>query len=259
LKYDRDVRKPKRRSNAEKRTPPKRAANIRTNPERMAKSAAREEIDLITNITRRNNVDAGFDDCVKARVNPKEQHKLYGNFFMWEKVYPMPNGIASVPALSDSGDDVDFSRLLFRLKINQRYGLSAKKSWLPWVCIKRSDMAAGDQRPYGLFADRYFRKGDVVGVYMGEPVEAGQQKSRSLYCMAGVADAKGGMNSGRPALLGMHFINDPAFQSGKRKATIPKRKLVPNVVCNTDGVLTASHNIDPGREILLDYNSVGKV
>jgi hypothetical protein len=106
--------------------------------------------------------------------------------------------------------------------------------WTPWVYIaptSRCHYVAGNQH-HGLFAARKFKKDDIVGVYMGEESSSntvdeysielkvkvvqrtvddkdGNDSSAAFTEVKTIVDAKGGIDSGAPLWLGIHYINDP--------------------------------------------------
>ena len=159
------------------------------------------------------------------------------------------------PALVSSSDEECASNLRFSLKLNRKYGKSIAPCWIDWVYVERSPLATHDDRPYGLFAERTFRSGEIIGVYMGGEIDpkAVKSKKNTSYILDGVADAGGGIDSGRPALLGMHFLNNPYYDGygGGTRQISPKVK--PNVIVDSVGVVTALHYIPKGQELLLDY------
>lgn len=217
--------------------------------ERPAKKAAKRE-SLKEKRNTRLNVAPGFDACVASRTNRKEQARLVGRFFRWQKIYTVGD------TLTDSTDDEDSSHMHFALQLNVRYAKKADPLWIDWLIVKQSTLDMDEERPYGLFADRLFHPGDTIGVYMGARTNnSSTKKGKHHYVMEGVADAKGGVNSGQPALLGMHFINDPNYYVTSDNIEAMNMASY-NAQVSSDGVVTARHAIPRGREIFVDYRAV---
>ena len=103
---------------------------------------------------------------------------------------------------------------------------------------------------YGLFTNRTFKKGDFLGVYLGElsrissfgpdvPLPTHQFK---------ILDAKKGKKDVYPLYLGVHFINDPNLDDKLKKVNQC------NAVIGSDYKAVASKYMKKNIEILIDYN-----
>ena len=238
------------------------AAKLRRS-ERLASTAAKarvQELDGKPNVNSVRSLDAiaaGLVQCVKGRTDQKMQKKLCGTFFRWQ-----PDGLDRM--VPNVGLFSDARRMMvnngrpptgvkkFTCYLNRNYGrpgMSLKQAtWIPWVAVLPSpgkDFGSPGQ-DFGLFAARDFRRHDFIGVYMGRSCSKEENASTHLenpYVLKGVANAGGGVDSGHPALLGMHFMNHAASDDKRNNAF---------VVADT-GAVVARKYIVTGTEILFDY------
>jgi hypothetical protein len=187
--------------------------------------------------------EAGFEACVKARIDPEKQKKLYKAFYEWHTV------IKSSDIILVSGEKrIDVFDAEFELRINEKYPLHSNH-FIPWVYLKRSGV---DGAGFGLFAARRFEAGDTVGVYMGLPPPQASEPSKTKhhnkpYLLSGVADAVGGITES-PPLFGMHFINDPSF------GEVRNAKARANVEAYSNGRVVALTRVYKDDEFFMIYD-----
>jgi len=240
----------------EARAEQQRTATVRRSV-RPAAAAAKERIEeLLGNADGKSDpsndgIAAGFAQCVKGKTNRRIQERLCGAFFRW-----LPNGIdrtaRNVGLCSDASKMMENGQLptgvkKFTCHLNRSYGQSKQDTWqatwIPWVAVLPLH-----GRGYGVFASREFRANDVVGVYMGLPCSKKDNMSSHLenpYVLRGVANAGGGVDSGFPALLGMHFMNHAASDDSRCNV----------FVVGETGAVIASKCIRIGTELCFDYGN----
>jgi hypothetical protein len=197
----------------------------------------------------RGKFEVGFAHCIAARTSEEEQDKLAEQFFSWT----VTTGIKDEPSNVTS----DYPR--YYLLLNEMYatnfelaadGLAPMTNcWVPWAFVKKSTIPKAG---FGLFASRRFARGDTVGVYMGiMPSSSYPGQTWNVdnkYVLVGIADARGGINSGYNYCLGAHFINDPTFEG----AVSTKKH---NVMVHPDGRVTATRRVNRGQEFFVSYNT----
>ena len=119
----------------------------------------------------------------------------------------------------------------------------------PWLEVKKSLIEGAG---LGLFADKNFSEGSVIGLYMGgqngDPncvVELGDTK-KHIWCYS-FSDSRsfGGHTA---VTMGMQMMNDPTLSEG---GNVNKCKV--NAQINWDLVVTATKNIKKGDEICCEY------
>jgi len=121
---------------------------------------------------------------------------------------------------------------------------TGEHSWLKWVTVKQSLLLKGgvnDGKMMGLFADRRFKKKDIIGIYLGKYKE---ETEKEFGYQFGNIDAKRGLD-GKP-FMGMHFMNDPNLKDNQMK-------FIPNAVGWDDCEMQATTSIIEEDELLLDY------
>jgi hypothetical protein len=155
-------------------------------------------------------------------------------------------------------------------------------NWKDWVyvapttrqgIVTNNTVEASNNRgrriEYGLFAARKFRKGDVIGVFMGSSTGSGTVENSNdneyrielrVERMKVIVDAKGGVNSGACPWLGMHFMNDPTDMADRGPEKTRKLKEMKwNIEVNPEGVAIATQTIDIDKELLLNYQRFEKI
>lgn len=95
----------------------------------------------------------------------------------------------------------------------------------------------------GLFANRRFETGEIIGVYLGIFREDMSDEGEYGYQFLHI-DAEQGLG-GKP-YLGMHFMNDPTLGRSEKEYT-------PNTYVFNDCLTKAVAPIDEGEEMLLEY------
>lgn len=193
----------------------------------------------------------GFEDCCDARTDPVRQKELEedGQFFRWlELVSPdKPSGLTVLGVESNKSGNKSKKMRKYMLELNRKYGSGEDPDYQPWALVKESDLPDAG---YGMFSLKRLEPGDAFGVYMGRkttPEEEALTHAERPYLMKGVANAEGGIGSGKPILLGMHLINDPQMK-GK-----PKSGKKVNLRVHTDGLLVACRRINVGDEVYFSY------
>ena len=120
---------------------------------------------------------------------------------------------------------------------------------LPWFVLKESVVATSTDSKgvqYGLFANRVFKKDDLLGVYLGVISPISSKEPLPTHQFRNL-DAKKGENSVCPLYLGMHIMNDPNFNE---KTTSVYHV---NVEIGIDYLATASKRISIDVELLINY------
>jgi hypothetical protein len=190
----------------------------------------------------RLRIERGFHDCVVARTDPDAQRQLDGKFFNWvTSIINAQSTQDKLSILSTTPQSFDPANAQFYMNLNRNYGTDLPNDMYLWTAVKKSRVSG--TAGFGLFAITRFEKNDTIGVYMGVPPK---KRNNSVYQVEGVADAIGGVNSFAPALLGMHFMNDPTL------STPPRRDLI-NAAIMTDGMVIATKTIESDKEILVEY------
>jgi hypothetical protein len=209
----------------------------------------------------------GFDTASKYFTNPEKLDELiYGKFIEWSLLWHdmqrcrRKNGASkSLPMKSVQPNLI--------MHVNKNFGHPSRKPYMvPWVSIRPSSLISspGHAVGNGVFAERQFEKGHIVGVFVGKRVKISEDMTLETneYCMYlhgekyGV-DAQGGVKSGYPLGMAMHIMNDPHFIL-LDPATNPNKARSANVVFLTQGFCVASKKIAKGQELLVHY-SIGGV
>lgn len=231
------------------------AADFQLKIQRKASKAARAKIHRDSKRTPK--YEDSFACCIDARTSRPKQAVLDGTFYQWRSVLAHNSLDRTATSLnttsSSSSSSREFALFLndnFRLHNSNNTHFDKQPHMVPWATVKPSTIQGAN---YGLFADRRFEAGDTVGVYMGGPSPPltdcqTLHHSDHPYLMSGVADALGGVDSNQPAMLGMHFINDPCFCN-----TVPNAKH--NVAANSDGRIVALRRIQRNQEFFISYNT----
>jgi hypothetical protein len=251
-------------------------------------------------------INAGFELCTTLICSPSvEQVLLDEVFFKWtahyERSMPMLRGRSS-PSNTNITPSNDIKYIM---SLNKRFASSILRSpynenvclheavhatiddcaarynyWIPWVYIApttRCRYVPGN-RHHGLFAARKFKKGDIVGVYMGEKTSSntvdaysiklkvkvvpttvndkdGNDSSAAFTEVRTIVDAKGGIDSGAPLWLGIHYINDPTDPADEGcEVTLEEKQNKWNIEIFSNGIAHATKTIEIGDELFMDYD-----
>lgn len=207
---------------------------------------------------------AGFRIASKYFTNTdKLREHVEGKFTEWKLTRDPPrnsHGNVVLAGASDDGDNVPI------MQVNRNYGHPTRSpDMVRWVSIRASSLVDSEGYPVGkgLFAERPFKKGEIVGVFSGERVRMLHTMTLIThpYCMhlhganSGV-DAKGGVESSHPIGMAMHLINDPHFGLIHPDSN-PNKNRSANVEFQSSGVCVATRSIPKGRELLVHYSSGG--
>ncbi|GFH57205.1 predicted protein [Chaetoceros tenuissimus] len=135
---------------------------------------------------------------------------------------------------------------------NIRMEMREDENEIPWIESKESGLVKGET---GLFANRLFKKGDIITIYGGvvdASIEKSEYKFEDLIADPGVDPTKG-------SFFLAHFGNDvnisPGYLKSEYAAEMGRRKssIVNNAVIGTDFLVTATRTIKKGEEIFIDY------
>jgi len=152
-------------------------------------------------------------------------------------VLVFPTKLETMSISTTTGDDVEFHYSVRTTPVH---------SWMKWVTVKRSLLIKegdDDGKLMGLFADRRFKKEDIIGVYLGK-----FRKEMEIHAyQLGNIDAVKGLG-GKP-YMGMHFMNDPNIDTEMKT----KINISPNALGWNNGEVKATTPIIEGEEFLLDY------
>jgi hypothetical protein len=134
--------------------------------------------------------------------------------------------------------------------------------WVSMFLVKKSTI---EDARYGLFAERAFAKGDVLGVFYGRVTEKSAYKPTSKYAITVAwppnakdhtsffVDPKDGPTTTRreifPAYFGIHMANDPNY----KKRTGEVHLDLYNFIIDASLVAIATKDIAVGDELFLQY------
>lgn len=206
----------------------------------------------------------GFDLAVKYATDLENYAKLVeGKFTEWT-VYHDSRKNKNGNVVLDKHTNGGVSKYV--LSLNRNFNHPTRDAiYIPWVSIKPSNLknSKGFSVGYGLFAERPFEKGDIVGVFTGELISLDESDTHTTkpYCLglhggsSGI-DAKGGLGSEFPIGMGMHLINDPHFKLISPESN-PNRHLSANMEFRSKGICVATRKIATGKELLIHYSSGG--
>ena len=219
----------------------------------IAEQEAKEEI------KERKGIDYGMDMASKYRIDKESfKREVSGKFVRWSIEIPVHE---SLPCSLEGNVLAMGGRYVMR--VDKNYGdKNAPNKFENWVYIKKSNLK-GDGTGAGLFADRGFVKNQVVGIYTGCGFEACDKDDvkHSLHPYrllnsnsnnAGI-DALGGIGSGNPVGMGMHFMNDPNFY-GMMESSNPNADRKTNCAFVSGGKVIAMRRIYRDDELLVSYN-----
>ena len=133
-----------------------------------------------------------------------------------------------------------------------------------WMTVKKSDVEKheGDKTEgYGVFAERNFREGDLVSIYLGHYIESStgsnvyslQQKISETEKK--IITTSGGFPGVRKMYLDAHMMND-YYWSINRPAAEDK-EFKNNVQFAPELAVVARRKITKGEEIFVNYNIEG--
>lgn len=237
--YHREVRVPQKMEEAKQRA-----------EKLSAKKAMRQARKVESNEFRK-----GFEECIEARTDREKQRKLcaHDGFIRWTEKIVEKDDRHGLPILGSRGKD-DRSTdedPEYYLELNKKYGTGEPPLFVRRATVKKSKVYNGG---YCLCSNVRHEAGSIIGVYMGKKPPSKRVSDRKShkerpYLLSGIADAEGGIGSGKPALLGMHFINDPNF-NGVEEGCKPKPV---NVVVYSDGLMVARCRINVGQEFSFSY------
>ena len=132
---------------------------------------------------------------------------------------------------------------------------SNKEKFAQWLIVQESTI--GTDAGYGLFADRFFKKNDIVTVYVGK--KAGTKptdETRRLEISGRVIDVQPTYFGARPLYFGAHFANSPYFQIPDDQHDAYDRNVHAGKNANAEIVgllIQCTQDIARGDEIRLDY------
>ena len=129
-----------------------------------------------------------------------------------------------------------------------------------WVSVKKSNLVANEldlSGGYGLFAERHFRAGNIISIYLGKYANPDYE---SDYCMDQKISSTttkriytdGGYPRNPILYLGAHMLND--FNWSKERTAADWDDSRYNVSFNADLGLTMIKDVEPGDELLVCYN-----
>ena len=130
-----------------------------------------------------------------------------------------------------------------------------KEKFAPWLTVKESTM--GTDAGYGLFADRFFAKNDIITVYVGKKADTkSTDESRRLEISGRLIDVTPTYFGARPLYYGAHFANSPYYLIPDDQHDAYDRNVRAGRNANAEivGVLIkCTQDIQRGDEIRLDY------
>lgn len=122
---------------------------------------------------------------------------------------------------------------------------------VPWLVIKKSGI---DGAGHGCFADKDFRKGAIVGLYMGGDVgdpkytiTPGWPAAKDVTCFPFTNPMA--MEGRSTKTMGLQMMNDPSF--GLSSGEVPQVEV--NVEVFSDLFAVASKDIKKGDELFMKY------
>ena len=122
----------------------------------------------------------------------------------------------------------------------------------PWFVVRESTVAKSSDGSvqYGLFTNRTFKEGEILGVYLGEIARdhSGESGNPLPTHQFRNLDAKNGRKDFYPLYLGLHFINDPNYYE------IGGDKYLINVKFGADYLAIATRDLKKNIEIQTSYN-----
>lgn len=209
-------------------------------------------------------LEVGFEVAMRHSTDLRKYGELVeGNFTVWTMSHaPRKNKHGNV-VLDGRTNGSGPKHVMW---LNRNYNHPTRDpNLIPWVSISASSLVDSEGHPVGngLFAERPFQKGDIVGVFTGELVRLTNAMTliTNPYCMqlhggkSGV-DAKGGVGSAHPIGMAMHLMNDPHFQLISPDSN-PNRHLSANVEFQSKGLCVATRRILRDKELLVHYSSGG--
>ena len=115
----------------------------------------------------------------------------------------------------------------------------------------------GANAGFGLYADRVFRKGNYITVYVGKKAKkSNKDESRRLDVYGNLIDIQPTYFGARPLYFGAHFANTPYFgiAENKHDAYDKNNRAGRNANARFEGVsIRCTQDIQRGEEIRLDY------
>lgn len=217
----------------------------------LSRTQKKEAMSKISKNKHKRCVEEGFEDCRNGATDRREQKKLEGLFFRWQEETVTKDFISGLTVLGRNKQTKekanDYPR--YTLQLNRNYGSRRRPNWKDQAMAQKSQLPNAG---YGLFSAVRLEEGEIFGVYMGKkttPEDDLFTHDERPYLMSGVADGEGGIGSNKPALLGMHLINDPQME-GK-----PRSNLKVNLCVHTDGALVACRRINVGDELFFSYSA----
>ena len=142
---------------------------------------------------------------------------------------------------------------------------NTRGNWTKWTHVKKISPELEQEGECGLFASRRFHKDDKIGVHIGEKCsfhadqKADLRKENKLQHFVGCGcsdgskivrgcNAGGGVDSGKPAFPGMHFVNNANVE---KEHAQQKKSISANVELGKDCVVVAKQRIEPGEQLIL--------
>ena len=203
--------------------------------------------------TNKMCLDNGFDKCLKGKGDPQSQKELDGTFFIWQwQLHGIiqPDKTSKITEISTDFSNIKADHLHFLLYLNTSFGSTRTPTWQPWLALT-CEVDLPDYKELTLTAMRDFNKGDTVGVYMDLMPSKHTKTSNNAqrpYLPDNVSDALEGLSSGKPALLGMHFLINVAPSNITDSASDVNCEA--NVKLMEDGRAVATQRIFHGETLL---------
>jgi hypothetical protein len=82
----------------------------------------------------------------------------------------------------------------------------------------------------------------------------GNDSSTAFTEVTTIVDAKGGIDSGAPLWLGIHYINDPTDPADEGCETLEEKQNKWNIEIFSNGIAHATKTIEIGDELFMDYD-----
>jgi hypothetical protein len=175
----------------------------------------------------------GFFLCLKGRTDRNVHQQLDQQFFKWRAYVDAEQDKQTKLTVLSHQIYAQTKPMQFKLFLNASFDTGNKPKWEPWLKLRYDHKLPTEAPyaldiPYTLVALRNFNEGETIGVYMGLP------------------GTIGGVDSGKPVLLGMHFIQHTTSanvdSSKNRKA---------NVKVVDDCIVLATQKVSEGDTLLM--------
>ena len=176
-----------------------------------------EDLDRTVQSADRNKVKDKIDEiCGKVGVRWKQRV---------ETILPLGGSLETTHGVSNTATSVTYHIEFFGVE---------------YVHVKASTIQGAG---LGLFASRDFKKDETIGIYMGELLLDGREKT--------VNHLKGLQPKERAMYMGMHYMNDVTFSDDRAGV---RNQCQNNAVLRANYLVQATRTIKKGREIFAQYN-----